>query len=58
MSVTNIQSEKTARKLFLLGKYQKKQNQAKPLISLKGILKGVKITEKQLKAARTSLFKS
>ncbi len=58
MSLANMQSEQTAKKLFLLGKYQNKRNQAKPLISLRGILKGVKVTEKDLKAARASLFKS
>lgn len=29
----------------------------KPLVSLRGLVKGVKISEKQMRAARASLFK-
>ena len=57
MVLANIQSEKTAKKLFLLGKYHAKQEQAKPLVSLKGILKGIKISANDFKRARLSLFK-
>ncbi len=43
--------------LFELKKSAKEMDAEKPLISLRGLLKGVKISEKQLRAARASLFK-
>jgi len=58
MQAQGTQFGKTAKKVFLFGKYDKKYNRTKPLISLRGILKGVKVTEKDIKKARVSLFKS
>lgn len=57
MATENAQLEKVAKTLFLLGKFKEKHDLAKPLLSLRGIFKGIKVSEKTIKAARRSLFR-
>lgn len=54
---TATQLKKKGEALFFLKKRAKELDTEKPLISLWGVLKGVKISDKRIKAARHSLFK-
>ncbi|TSC57066.1 MAG: hypothetical protein Greene041679_479 [Parcubacteria group bacterium Greene0416_79] len=54
---STTQLRKLGRALFSLKQSARALESEKPLVSLRGILKGVKISEKQIKAARSSLFK-
>ncbi len=57
MALSTEQLKKAGKTLLLFRKTAKELDTEKPFISLRGILKGVKISEKRIKAARHSLFK-
>ena len=55
--LTATQLQKAEKLLLLFEKHKTKAAATKPLLSLRGVLKGVKVSEKDIKAARASLFR-
>ena len=54
---SSTQLRKLGQTLFSLKQSARALESEKPLISLRGIVKGIKISGKQIQAARGSLFK-
>lgn len=57
VSSSTTQLRKLGQAFFSLKQSARALESDKPLISLRGLAKGVKISEKQIRAARASLFK-